>query len=389
MPDLTRTPSHQQYQQQPVPASLPSSISTMAYYQNTRPLSDSFYVAPTGGLPMTYDPYAVNAVPPLQIPTSMGGPVGGPVPPVQHRASSGAWNPEEDAKLLQLRAMGKNWNQIQREAFPNKTGNACRKRHERLMERRGQNDFDARRFERVCKEYMSMRKEIWQPLASRCGEKWQVVEHQLMSNGLKNIFSGARAYSRRGRNEANGQPLPPGASFYGDDDDPTGAGALDVMTPIDDMDVPDDHGDAATPYSSSPDAGPHSTPGAASTASSSASAYAAAAYQQGHHGQGGYGGYAPPPPPLHSSAAAGGYGHHASGTTQHHGAHHGYSSSVSSTGSNTVTESHHRGHHGHHYSHSHGGAVGGSGSGNGNGSHSSLGMGIASIMNHNHGQGTA
>src|ERR1051325_555718 len=75
--------------------------------------------------------------------------------------------------------MGKNWNQIQREAFPGKTGNACRKRHERLMERRGQNDFDNRKLERMSKEYMSMRKEIWQPLAQRCGEKWNVVEAQV------------------------------------------------------------------------------------------------------------------------------------------------------------------------------------------------------------------
>lgn len=159
----------------------------MSYYQNARQLS-GFYgdlstTAP-GGLPMaSYDPYAVNAVPPLQIPqtgTAMGGPVGGSLP-MQHRASSGAWNQEDDRTLLQLRAMGKNWNQIQREAFPGKTGNACRKRHERLMERRGQSDFDTRKLERLCKEYMSMRKEIWQPLASRCGEKWNVVEMQVSS----------------------------------------------------------------------------------------------------------------------------------------------------------------------------------------------------------------
>lgn len=138
-----------------------------------------------------YDPYAVNAVPPLQIPTTgatMGGPVGGTLP-TQHRASSGAWNQEDDRTLLALRAMGKNWNQIQREAFPGKTGNACRKRHERLMERRGQNDFDSRKLERLCKEYMSMRKEIWQPLATRCGEKWNVVEMQVSFLVVSFFFS--------------------------------------------------------------------------------------------------------------------------------------------------------------------------------------------------------
>lgn len=156
----------------------------MSYYQTPRQLS-GFYGdlsgAGAGQIQMaSYDPYAVGAVPPpLQIPTgAMGGPVGGPLQ-TQHRASSGAWNQEDDRTLLALRAMGKNWNQIQREAFPGKTGNACRKRHERLMERRGQNEFDNRKLERLCKEYMSMRKEIWQPLASRCGEKWNVVEMQV------------------------------------------------------------------------------------------------------------------------------------------------------------------------------------------------------------------
>lgn len=182
MPDLTRAPSHHQYQQH-IPVSLAPTVSAMSYYQNPRQLAGFYGDLSTtaGGMPMaSYDPYAVNAVPPLQIPTAntMGGPVGGALP-MQHRASSGAWNQEDDRTLLQLRAMGKNWNQIQREAFAGKTGNACRKRHERLMERRGQNDFDNRKLERLCKEYMSMRKEIWQPLASRCGEKWNVVELQV------------------------------------------------------------------------------------------------------------------------------------------------------------------------------------------------------------------
>ena len=157
----------------------------MSYYPNPRQMP-GFYgdlsATGPGGIPMPgYDPYAVSAVPPLQMPTpgnTMGGPVGGPLP-TQHRASSGAWNQDDDRTLLTLRAMGKNWNQIQRDAFPGKTGNACRKRHERLMERRGQNDFDNRKLERLCKEYMTMRKEIWQPLASRCGEKWNVVEIQV------------------------------------------------------------------------------------------------------------------------------------------------------------------------------------------------------------------
>jgi hypothetical protein len=71
---------------------------------------------------------------------------------------------------------GLNWNQIKEQYFPSKTPNACRKRHERLMERRGSDDWDARKMQILAKEYMSMRKEIWSGLAARTGEKWNVVE---------------------------------------------------------------------------------------------------------------------------------------------------------------------------------------------------------------------
>ncbi|KAK4121952.1 hypothetical protein N657DRAFT_576788 [Parathielavia appendiculata] len=295
----------------------------MSYYQSTRPMS-GFYpdLSGTGasGIPMPgYDAYAVSAVPPLQMPTAgtaMGGPVGGPLP-TQHRASSGAWNQEDDRTLLTLRAMGKNWNQIQREAFPGKTGNACRKRHERLMERRGQNEFDNRKLERLCKEYMSMRKEIWQPLATRCGEKWNVVELQCMSNGLKNIQSHARAHARRERLES-GQPL----AAYDDTD-----GALGCLTPVDDVDAADQS--YSSPETGGSTTGAHSTPGGSSGSAGSAGSHPHPAFanmhhhhqHQHHHAQAapavGYQGY-------------GGYGHQHHQQTHHQG--HGYSNSVSSTG---------------------------------------------------------
>ncbi|CRK45405.1 hypothetical protein BN1723_019722, partial [Verticillium longisporum] len=97
------------------------------------------------------------------------------IPPMQHRASSGAWTPQDDQTLLAARAQGLNWAQIQITYFGNKTPNACRKRHERLMERKGADDWDNRKLERLAKEYMSMRKDIWSGLAARTGEKWNVV----------------------------------------------------------------------------------------------------------------------------------------------------------------------------------------------------------------------
>ncbi|KAK5662166.1 hypothetical protein OQA88_8071 [Cercophora sp. LCS_1] len=280
----------------------------MAYYQQpTRQQVTNYYsaqeaLASTAGaqMGMPYnDPYAVSAVNPMpQMPSGpasmVGGPVGLPQLPAQHRASSGAWNQEDDRNLLALRAQGKNWNQIQREAFPGKTGNACRKRHERLMERRGQNDFDNRKLERLSKEYMSMRKEIWQPLAHRCGEKWNVVEAQCMSNGLKNIQSHARAYARRERLDA-GQPL----TGYDDDSGISGIG----LTPIDDV----AEQSYSSPEASGSAGGAHSTPGGSSNGGSSHHT----SFGGMHHGAvGGYGGY-----------------HQQSYQPQH-----GYSNSVSSTG---------------------------------------------------------
>lgn len=104
--------------------------------------------------------------------------------PVSHRASSGAWSPQEDTQLLNARMQGLNWNQIKDTYFPNKSPNACRKRHERLMERKGSDDWDKRKLQRLAKEYMGMRREIWSGLAERTGEKWMVVEQKVKQSRL-------------------------------------------------------------------------------------------------------------------------------------------------------------------------------------------------------------
>lgn len=98
------------------------------------------------------------------------------LPQTQLRASSGAWSASDDSRLVQARAQGLNWGQIKDAYFPTKSANACRKRHERLMERKGADDWDTRKYQQLAKEYMGMRKEIWSGLAARTGEKWNVVE---------------------------------------------------------------------------------------------------------------------------------------------------------------------------------------------------------------------
>ncbi|KHE79124.1 hypothetical protein GE21DRAFT_1221700 [Neurospora crassa] len=342
MPDLSRTSAHHHHQYQHIPVSLSQSASTMSYYQQPRQVSYYGDLSTTAAAPQmampSYDAYAVGAVSSMQIPTAtMGGPVGGGPLPAQHRASSGAWNQDDDRALLALRAMGKNWNQIQREAFPNKTGNACRKRHERLMERRGQTDFDSLKLERLSKEYMSMRKEIWKPLADRCGEKWHVVEAQCMSNGLKNIQSHARSYSRKER-LANGQS----SSGYDDDSGISGIG----LTPIDDDDV-DDYSSPEPSSGSIHGGGAHSsTSGGSST------------------GSGGT--------PSHHQAFA----HQSNYQTYGYQPHHGYSNSVSSTGTTGG------------YAHHHGGSSQGTSPymGHGNRLPSVGDMGINSIINRGSGR---
>ncbi|EGR48275.1 uncharacterized protein TRIREDRAFT_4124 [Trichoderma reesei QM6a] len=201
-----------------------------------------------------YGPYSTSAPSPtLPMPPSMA-------QPSQHRPSSGAWNPQDDQQLLQARMQGLNWNQIRDQYFQSKTPNACRKRHERLMERRGADDWDARKMQTLAKEYMSMRKEIWSGLAARTGEKWSVVEAKCMSNGLKNLQSAARAASRRDRLET-------GASLTGYDDD-SGISGIG-LTPVDELDAS---------YSS-----PATSSSGAHSFSSSASYHQQQQHQSQHH----------------------------------------------------------------------------------------------------------
>jgi hypothetical protein len=77
---------------------------------------------------------------------------------------------------MNARASGKNWAQIAERNFPNKTSNACRKRHERLMERRNAEDWDGVKLETISNAYMEVRKAMWSLLAERVNEKWQTVE---------------------------------------------------------------------------------------------------------------------------------------------------------------------------------------------------------------------
>lgn len=128
--------------------------------------------------PRTVTQPAERTIPPSPTTPATPGPGG-----MQSRNNpSGPWSPGDDEILLQARAQAHSWNQIQKDHFPNKTPNACRKRFERLeAKRRGSDWSDARR-ERVTHQYMQMREQMWRPLADSVGENWQEVEKLVSLN---------------------------------------------------------------------------------------------------------------------------------------------------------------------------------------------------------------
>ena len=89
---------------------------------------------------------------------------------------SSPWSTEDDETLLEARSRSLGWNQIQRDNFPFKTPNACRKRYERLIAKRRNSEWDGERAERVMSGYMRLRQQIWRPLAEAVDENWQDVE---------------------------------------------------------------------------------------------------------------------------------------------------------------------------------------------------------------------
>ncbi|KJX99786.1 hypothetical protein TI39_contig352g00015 [Zymoseptoria brevis] len=107
------------------------------------------------------------------------------------------WSTADDEILLQARASGLNWQPIATRHFPNKTANACRKRHERLVERRHVEDWDTHKLELLAEEYMACRQEMWEILASRLGERWGVIEAKCMEKGLKTLQTAARTAHRK------------------------------------------------------------------------------------------------------------------------------------------------------------------------------------------------
>ncbi|GAD99690.1 predicted protein [Paecilomyces variotii No. 5] len=103
--------------------------------------------------------------------------------------SLGPWQDEEDSILLNARSRGQGWGQIQRENFPSKTPNACRKRYERLVAKKRGNNWDEAKFEKLGLLYKQLREQIWKPLANAMDEPWEDVEKACFGRGLRSLKS--------------------------------------------------------------------------------------------------------------------------------------------------------------------------------------------------------
>ena len=93
--------------------------------------------------------------------------------------SPNAWTPEDDLLLMKARSQSENWGPIALKYFPSRTPNACRKRHERLMEKQASATKDGVQLDNLAKAYIEVREEMWQILADKVGEKWPIVESKV------------------------------------------------------------------------------------------------------------------------------------------------------------------------------------------------------------------
>ncbi|KIX98930.1 uncharacterized protein Z520_05391 [Fonsecaea multimorphosa CBS 102226] len=131
-----------------------------------------------------------------------------PVPHLQRETiprpgQSGPWNAEEDNILLDAKGRGLSWEEIHRRYFPNKSANACRKRHERVLAKMRDTDWDEARIQRVTDAYNRHRHSIWQPLCKELGESMSDVEKVMFQQGLRNLRNPSRSSHARNRSRAS------------------------------------------------------------------------------------------------------------------------------------------------------------------------------------------
>ena len=112
------------------------------------------------------------------------------------RHASQSWLSSNDELLIRARQEGMNWQPIATKYFPHKTANACRKRHERLMEKRDFKAFEDDKLDTLSKAYNDVRDQVWKLLGDRVGEKWQTVEARVPTLPVLSIIFQSRLTTR-------------------------------------------------------------------------------------------------------------------------------------------------------------------------------------------------
>lgn len=105
-----------------------------------------------------------------------------PPRPLAIKHLSTPWSSENDNLLMLARENGLAWELIATKYFPSKTANTCRKRHERLMEKRYiANFWDDTEVKQLANAYEKCREKMWDILGGIVGERWQDVESKVCS----------------------------------------------------------------------------------------------------------------------------------------------------------------------------------------------------------------
>jgi hypothetical protein len=95
--------------------------------------------------------------------------------------SATQWTFTEELQLLQARAAGKTWNQIQVYHFPSKTTAICQAYYEAVMTRAGRRNGTSA----VGKPTEESSEASWVPIQAEIGEAWEVVEEMVRSEPLR------------------------------------------------------------------------------------------------------------------------------------------------------------------------------------------------------------
>ncbi|KAF8477272.1 hypothetical protein BDZ91DRAFT_688484 [Kalaharituber pfeilii] len=97
-------------------------------------------------------------------------PVNAPTSPAKKQSK---WSPQEDALIIQLRQMGKKWDDISK-ALPGRSPISCRLHYQNYLERRAEWDED--RKDHLAMLYERLKPEMWALVANEMKIPWRAAE---------------------------------------------------------------------------------------------------------------------------------------------------------------------------------------------------------------------